>query len=153
LSRRLQEPLIATSKRKRESVPNEVPKKTETPKKVKKAENKTVPTKQDVASYLETITPELKKKDCKEIAALMSDVTGEKGTMWGAAIVGYGHQDLLYESGRSVESLKVGFAARKANIVIYQGTQESFLVVFLLILVAPDEILLLIYSFCASLLF
>lgn len=119
------------SKRKRDSVPDKVPEKTEeVTKKVKKANNKTVPTKQDVALYLETITPETKKKDCKEIAAIMSDVSGEKGTMWGSAIIGYGFRNMVYESGRSVDTPLVGFAARKANIVIYQGTFENEVIVW-----------------------
>lgn len=82
------------------------------------AELKTKPTTASVSEFLAAITPEQKSEDCKTIAALMEQITGEKPVMWGDAIVGYGSYKYQGKSS-SGDWFIAGFSPRKANITIY----------------------------------
>lgn len=83
------------------------------------AENKTRPTEASVADYLATIEDDARRKDCEALSRLMAKASMQKPTMWGTAIVGFGSYHYKYESGREGDSCIVGFASRKAAIVIY----------------------------------
>ena len=82
-------------------------------------EAKTKPTGSSVAAYLEAIADEGRRKDCKEIAAIMARVTGCSAEMWGTSIVGFGRYHYRYASGHEGDSCVVGFASRKGDISIY----------------------------------
>ena len=58
------------------------------------AENKTQPTKVSVAKFIETITDETRRADAKALVKMMQSASGEKPTMWGPAIVGFGSYPL-----------------------------------------------------------
>ena len=49
----------------------------------------------------------------------MEEITGEKGAMWGDAIVGYGSYHYVYASGRKGDWMATGFASRKQALTIY----------------------------------
>lgn len=83
------------------------------------AQNKTQPTAQEVAAFLETVEPARKQDDAKRLDALFRKVTGFDPVMWGAAIIGYGRYHYVYDSGREGDFLATGFAPRKANLSIY----------------------------------
>lgn len=83
------------------------------------AENKTKPTKVTVAAFLKTVEDPDRRRDAKALAALMKSITGEKPTMWGPSIVGFGKYAYSYASGRSGEFMRVGFSPRKSNLVLY----------------------------------
>ena len=53
------------------------------------------------------------------ITAMIRRVTGELPKMWGDSIIGFGHHHYKYESGREGDWFLVGFAPRKANLVLY----------------------------------
>lgn len=59
--------------------------------------------------------------DGAALAALMTRATGEPPVMWGPSIVGFGHYRYRYASGREGEMCRVGFAPRKAELVLYVG--------------------------------
>lgn len=82
-------------------------------------QQKTLPNKADVERYFDKIEPEQKRDDCRAIAKMMEEATGEPATMWGTGIVGCGFIHLEYDSGREAASCLLGFAARKSNIVLY----------------------------------
>ena len=84
-----------------------------------KAKNKTVATKLSFNDYINSITPEQKKKDCIEIANLMKLVTQQDPVMWGKSIVGFGSKHLKYPSGRELDWFIMGFSARKDAISLY----------------------------------
>ena len=52
------------------------------------AENKTKPTNVSAAAFIARIADETRRKDCRELVALMRDVTGHPPIMWGS-IVGF----------------------------------------------------------------
>ena len=83
------------------------------------AENKTQATQSDVSVFLDSIGDERKRADCLELVTLMSEVTGENATMWGASIVGFGQYHYKYASGREGDFFLTGFAPRKQALTIY----------------------------------
>lgn len=83
------------------------------------AEPKTKPTAQSVASYLDAIEDETRRKDCKTLHAMMKRVTGCAPKMWGEAIVGYDEYRTTYASGKTGDWPIVGFSARKGPISVY----------------------------------
>lgn len=83
------------------------------------AENKTKATKASVKSFLDSIENESKRNECKKIAKLFAEITGEKPVMWGDSIVGFGSYHYKYESGREGDSCIVGFSPRARNISLY----------------------------------
>ncbi len=84
------------------------------------AELKTKATTQDPKEFLNSIEPELKRKDGFELLELFEKVTSEKPVMWGSSIVGFGKYH--YKSERSSQEGDwplVGFSPRKANLTLY----------------------------------
>jgi len=82
-------------------------------------ENKTQRTTASVTAFLATIKDPRRRKDAKALAALMRKATGEKGAMWGTAIVGYGESTYEGSGGRVVDWFPVGFSPRSAALVVY----------------------------------
>jgi hypothetical protein len=83
------------------------------------AENKTKPTTISVPAFLDASTDEVRRADAKVLAKLMEKVTGNKPSMWGPSIVGFGSYHYIYESGREGDMPIVGFSPRKAANVLY----------------------------------
>lgn len=82
-------------------------------------ENKTKATKASVAGYIAGIDDAERRSDCKALVRLMTAITGEKATMWGPSIVGFGVYHYKYESGREGDMCVAGFSSRSPNISIY----------------------------------
>ena len=83
------------------------------------AENKTRPTQASVAAYLDALTDEARREDCRALAALMTRATNLAPEMWGPSIVGFGSYHYRYESGREGDSCLVGFSPRKGDLTLY----------------------------------
>lgn len=83
------------------------------------AENKTQPTGESVAAFLDTVEPERRRADALVLDALFRRVTGWQPRLWGPSIVGYGEYHYIYASGREGDYLATGFSPRKANLVVY----------------------------------
>jgi hypothetical protein len=83
------------------------------------AENKTKPTNESVAEFLNKIPDAERREDCREVAKLMQKITGSKPKMWGASIVGFGSYHYKYASGREGDSPVTGFSPRKRDLTIY----------------------------------
>jgi hypothetical protein len=83
------------------------------------AENKTQPTKISVAKFIESIEDKTRRTDAKVLVKMMQSASGEKPTMWGLAIVGFGSVHYKYESGREGDMPIIGFSPRKAASVLY----------------------------------
>lgn len=84
-------------------------------------QNKTVETNLSVEKFIDAVEPEQKRDDCREIIKMMREVSKEEAKMWGTSIVGFGSHHYKYESGHSGDICKIGFAPRKANIVLYMN--------------------------------
>jgi hypothetical protein len=88
----------------------------------KLAEIKTKQTEASVASFINSIPDEQKRKDSEAILKMMEKATKDKPKMWGSSIIGFGN--VRYKSaktGREVDWFKMGFSPRKANLTLYMG--------------------------------
>ncbi|MFV8754939.1 DUF1801 domain-containing protein [Nannocystaceae bacterium ST9] len=83
------------------------------------AELKTKPSDMSVAAFLASIADPATRTDAERIDAIMREVSGGPGKLWGSAIVGYGDCHMVYESGRELDWFLVGFSPRKANLTLY----------------------------------
>jgi hypothetical protein len=83
------------------------------------ADSKTKPTKVSVKSFIEELADEARRADAKALVRLMQSATGERPTMWGPSIIGFGSYHYTYESGREGDAPMAGFSPRKAATVIY----------------------------------
>jgi len=88
-------------------------------KEMAKNQNKTQETDASVDEYLMQIENDEKRADCFKIREMMERIVGAPAKMWGTAIIGFGNYHYKYESGREGDFMRSGFAARKANIVLY----------------------------------
>jgi hypothetical protein len=91
----------------------------------RKADNTTKPTKLGIATFIDALTDETRRADAKALVKLMEIATGEKPTMWGPSIIGFGSCHYKYESGREGDMPLVGFSPRKAAAVLYGVTGSS----------------------------
>ena len=81
--------------------------------------NKTKPTGVSVAAFVNALAEPAKRADAKLLIGLMKRVTGERPTMWGPSIIGFGIHHYEYESGRKGDMILVGFSPRKPATVLY----------------------------------
>jgi len=83
------------------------------------SELKTQSNDKDPRAYLDTVEPERKREDAHAILDMMQEITGEAPLMYGESIIGFGTYQYTYSNGKPAEWFLVGFAPRKANIVLY----------------------------------
>jgi hypothetical protein len=84
-----------------------------------KADNKTRRTEQDVAEFIAEVPNPGRREDARVLLELMTRITGTMPYMYGPTIIGFGEYHYVYDSGREGGSFLVGFAPRRANMVIY----------------------------------
>ena len=89
---------------------------------------KTLPTAQDVDAFIAAVPDEARREDARALCGLLTDWTGEQPTMWGSSIIGFGSYRYRYDSGHEGTAPLVGFAPRKANLVVYLvgGFEERY---------------------------
>ncbi len=83
------------------------------------AELKTKKNDESVEDFLNKVEDEQKREDSFKILKLMQAVTGEKPSMWGESIVGFGKYHYKYASGREGDWMMTGFSPRKQNLTLY----------------------------------
>lgn len=83
------------------------------------AELKTKENDADVGAFLDAIEDPQRRADCQAICAMMQAASGAPPRMWGGSIVGFGHYDYAYASGRSGTWMRIGFAPRKRDLTLY----------------------------------
>ena len=85
------------------------------------ADIKTKPTAVSPAAFIKTVDDDRKRRDCRELVALMRELTGQPPRMWGPNIIGFGTYHYKYASGREGDWLLTGFSPRKENLTLYLG--------------------------------
>jgi hypothetical protein len=78
----------------------------------------------DVTAFLDSVVDETRRSDGHAVRALMERVTGERATMWGPSIVGFGSRPYTNTTGTN-EWFVVGFAPRKNATTIY-GIHDGY---------------------------
>lgn len=93
------------------------------------AELKTKATRSSVQSFLNAISDDDRRQDCREIVAMMTKSTKAKPVMWGPAIVGFGDYEYVGSSGKAVKWFQAGFSPRKRALTLYLmgGKDEKLL--------------------------
>lgn len=89
------------------------------------AETKTRPTAVSVEEFIAAVEHPGRREDAMALVAMMEAETGEKATMWGPSIVGFGRYHYRYDSGHEGDACLVGFSPRKANLVLYVAADEA----------------------------
>lgn len=89
------------------------------------AKLKTTKTAGNVNDFLNSIPNKTQQEDCKKIVEMMEEISGEKGKMWGKAIIGFVDIHLKYASGRELDWFKIGLSPRKAATTLYIGIGAS----------------------------
>ncbi|MEE4216044.1 MAG: DUF1801 domain-containing protein [Xanthomonadales bacterium] len=92
--------------------------------------NKTTETGTSVEDFINSVDQEQKRKDSRDLLALMSEITGSEAKMWGSSMVGFGQYHYRYESGREGDFFITGFSPRKTALAVYimpgfDGYQEQ----------------------------
>lgn len=82
---------------------------------------KTVVRSADPIAFIDGVKSEVKRKDSRELVAMMQDITGAPPKMWGPTIVGFGSYHFVYASGHEGEICLTGFSPRSGALVIYLG--------------------------------
>jgi len=91
-------------------------------KKTKLVENKIKPTGGSVVDYLNTITPEQKRKDSFTLLEMMQKASKEEPTLWSNSLIGFGFKTHISPTtGRQSQWMRIGFSVRKANFSLYFG--------------------------------
>lgn len=80
--------------------------------------NKTTATEVDVATFIRSSDPK-KVEDSFTLVTLMERLSGEKATMWGPSIIGFGKYHYKYASGREGDMCRIGFSPRKDKFSLY----------------------------------
>jgi mannose-6-phosphate isomerase-like protein (cupin superfamily) len=83
------------------------------------AQLKTARNRMSVTEFLKTVKDPVRTKECKTLLAMMKKATGEKPSMWGTSIVGFGSYHYRYASGREGDWFLTGFSPRKQNLTLY----------------------------------
>jgi hypothetical protein len=81
-----------------------------------------------VDAFIAAVDNAARREDAQRLCGLLAAWTGEPPTMWGTSIVGFGHYQYRYDSGHEGTAPLVGFAPRKANLVLYLvgGVEERY---------------------------
>jgi hypothetical protein len=82
------------------------------------AELKTEQTAASVSKFINDIPDPVKRKDCKTVAAMMSEISRYKPKMWGPNIVGFGSYHYKYASGQEGDWPLLAFFPRKQNLTL-----------------------------------
>jgi len=85
-------------------------------------DTKTQGTEVSVQAFVKRAATPQQQKDCKELIAMMRDVTGEPPKMWGASIIGFGERTYPLAGGREGKICRIGFSPRKPSLVLYIGS-------------------------------
>lgn len=83
------------------------------------AEPKTKATDASVSDFIDAIKDETQRDAARIIHDLMKSITGKKGVMFGASIVGFDSYHYVYASGRTGDWPILGFSPRKQNMTVY----------------------------------
>ena len=83
------------------------------------AGRKTQETNASVDEFIEKLSDEIKRRDCKKLVEIFSAATGQDPKMWGDKIIGFGKRHYKYANGKPAELCKVGFSPRAKAFSCY----------------------------------
>ena len=81
--------------------------------------NKTVEKDDSVENFINAVDNGQKRRDSRDMIALMKEITGSEPRMWGSSLVGFGNYHYKYASGREGDFFITGFSPRKTAFTVY----------------------------------
>jgi hypothetical protein len=90
-----------------------------------KRAKKIVPTKASLASVLDGLAPEQRRRDGRKLVQIMRRASGEPATVWGNAIVGFGTYRYATKAGRAHEAPLIAFSPRGTRFSLYHMDLEA----------------------------
>lgn len=68
-----------------------------------------------------------RRREGAMLLEMFGEATGERATMWGPSMIGYGEVHYRYASGREGDTFQLGFSPRRAELALYgiQGFPRS----------------------------
>lgn len=91
-------------------------------------QNKTRAHNASVADFINAADPK-KAADSFALIEMMERLSGEKATMWGPSIIGFGTCQYKLTSGRTGDMCRIGFSPRKEKFSLYvlncEGDNEA----------------------------
>ncbi len=90
------------------------------------AELKTQRNDASVTDFIESVEHDGRREDARVMLAMLEEITGEKASMWGDSMVGFGSYDYTYASGNEGTWFRIGFSPRKRDLTVYlmDGTDK-----------------------------
>lgn len=88
------------------------------------AEIKTRPTNKSVSEFLDSVADERRRAEGHELRTMFERITGERATMWGPSMVGFGSRPYTNTTGTN-DWFVVGFSPRKQALTIY-GIHDGY---------------------------
>jgi hypothetical protein len=87
---------------------------------------KTHATAVDPADHIAGLDPR-RSREGATLLEMFDAATGERATMWGPSMIGYGEVHYRYATGREGDTFQIGFSPRKAELALYgiQGFPRS----------------------------
>lgn len=68
-----------------------------------------------------------RSREGAQLLEMFDEATGQRATMWGPSMIGYGEVHYRYATGREGDTFQIGFSPRKAELALYglQGHPRS----------------------------
>ena len=85
----------------------------------KKNESKLQMTDMPIEEFLVGLENPRRRADAEALVEMLREVTGEEPKVWTYGIIGFGLHHYRHSSGREGDTGTIGFAPRKANLVLY----------------------------------
>lgn len=73
----------------------------------------------DVRAFLASVEHDRRREDAFTILEIMEEITGEKPSLWGTSIVGFGEYSYSNTTGKNYNWFAVGFSPRKQSMTVY----------------------------------
>ena len=72
-----------------------------------------------LAGYIAALPDAKRRADAEQLVEMMQRISGEPPRMWGATMIGFGRYRYTYDSGHGGEAMRLGFAPRGSETVLY----------------------------------
>ena len=73
----------------------------------------------DVEAFIDGVENQTRCEDARVVTRWMQEITGEPAKMWGGTMIGFGHYDYKYASGKEGRWFITGLSPRKQNLTLY----------------------------------
>ncbi len=72
-----------------------------------------------VVGFINQLENEKQKEQAHHLLKIFKDISGSEPSMWGGSIIGYGHYQYRYSTGREGTWMRGGFSPRKGKFSLY----------------------------------